>query len=288
MGFVSGFAGGVTLTLAVAYYSVLSHQRNRKQQAASLRAQARTLNSRFEPQPPPAPTREELLRAERSSLLDTVKDRWNAEIERAARSIQNANWEEIKLARDEAIAKALGESIAATRHGIENAEEKIGEAASVIEEKAGKVLSEGKDKAAAKTSQVTEELSSKASQAAKEVPSRAEQLQTKASQTAKEVPHKAEQLQKKVVSTGAGTVDAARGAVRDAVSKGIEKGRELVGKTQDAVGTAASKVQNSEVFPMDKRSDAEKALAERYRPITSEGLDRTPEELLSERYKPIA
>lgn len=117
----------MTVTLAVAYYAVQCHERNRQAQAVNLRLATRTLNSIFEPPTEPlGPTRSELLRAERSSILESVKDRWNSEIERAVRSIQNTNWEEIRQARDEAIAKVLGDSLEGARHGIENAEKSIG------------------------------------------------------------------------------------------------------------------------------------------------------------------
>jgi len=239
MGFFSGFTGGVTVTLAIAYYALFSHERNRQAQAINLRLATRTLNSIFEPPLEPlGPTRAELLRAERSTLLDTAKDRWNSEIERAVRSLQNANWEDIREKRDQAIAKVLGNSLEGARHGIEN-----------VEKSAGAVWSEGKEKAMAKTSQITEEI-----------PSKVEQVRTKAS------------------TAGAGTVDAARGAVRNAVSKGIEKGKELVGKAQHAVGATA--VESKEAIA---QSGVERALEERYKPRSSV-LDQTPEEILAARY----
>lgn len=165
------------------------------------------------------------------------------------KSIQNANWEDIREKRDEAFAKVLGESLESARFGIEKAETKIGESTSAVEQKAEKALSKGKSKAVTKASEIKEE-----------VPAKVEQIQTDASRSS------------------AGTVDAARAAVRGAVSKGIEKGKQLVGKAQDAVGAVA------ESKDLGTKSEVERALDERYHP-TSAPLDVSPEEALAERYK---
>lgn len=277
----------------MAYFTITTHERNRQVQAASLRTSARTLNSLFEPQQPLGPTRAELLRAERSSFLENAKDRWNSEIERAVRSLQNTNWEDIKQRRDSAIAKVLGDGLEGTRHGIENAERKIGETASVLGEKTERALEDGKDKAAAKAAQIKQQASAKASpvkdQAVAKASTVKDQVTAKASNIKAEAPAKVDQLRTEASRASAGTVDAARGAVRDAVSKGIEKGKELVGKAQDAIGAAASKVPSKEELKeAAMKSDVEKALEERYKPLTTQGLDRTPEEILADRYKSMA
>ena len=83
-----------------------------------------------------------------------------------------------------------------------------------------------------------------------------------------------------------GTVDAARGAVRDAISRGIEKGKELVGHAQEAVGLATErveqKVKSTGASPL---SAQEAALARRYAPLDVD--TRTPEQVLADRYRPI-
>lgn len=257
-------AGGVTLTLAVAYYSVIVHDSNRKSQALTLRSSTRTLNSIFEPLV--EPTRAELLRAERSSLLETAKDRWNAEIERTVRSIQNANWEEIWESRDLAIARLLGDNVDGAIQGAETAGRDVKVTSSVIAEKAEKAWSEGKEKVAGKSSQISNEASSKI-----------DQIQTKAS------------------AVGAGTVDAAREAVRDAVNKGIERGNELVEQAQYAVNEGIVKgkdlaekargAMGAGTAGADASSELERALQERYEPTPSSLLERKPEEVLAERYK---
>lgn len=97
----------------------------------------------------------------------------------------------------------------------------------------------------------------------------------------------ADKARTEVHSTGAGTVDAARGALRNVVSKGIEKGKEVIGKAQEAVGLATEKVQSASQGKTSglQESDVEKAMRERYE--TPRGFDRSAEEVLEERYKPI-
>lgn len=250
MGFVAGFAGGVTLTLAVAYYSVIVHDSNRKSQSLNLRSSTRTLNSIFDP--PVELTRAELLRAERSSLLQTAKDLWNAKIERAVRSIQSANWEEIRESRDLALARLLGDSIA------ESAERGVKATSSGIADRAEKAWAEGKEKVAGKTSQIS---------------------------------NKADQLRTDAAISRAEKVDAARSTIEGAVSKGIEKGNELVGEAQDAINKGIVKGRDlvgkaqAAVAEADPKSDIERALQQRYEPTPPSEFERKPTEALAERYK---
>lgn len=61
MGFVTGFTGGVTLTLSLTYFSV-AHQRTREEQCRAVRAQALALRGLVGPVPLP-PSRAELAAA---------------------------------------------------------------------------------------------------------------------------------------------------------------------------------------------------------------------------------
>ncbi|KAI1167756.1 hypothetical protein F5B18DRAFT_400954 [Nemania serpens] len=115
MGFTTGFTGGVTLTLGVAYLTLLAHQRNRDQQAAILRQQTYLLSGVLDPLPPALPpTRAELAVAERANFTEAAKDRWNAEIEHAARWAQAQDWsavrEDVETAAARLWARALGEA----------------------------------------------------------------------------------------------------------------------------------------------------------------------------------
>ncbi|KAI1182554.1 hypothetical protein F5B17DRAFT_183377 [Nemania serpens] len=115
MGFTTGFTGGVTLTLGVAYLTLLAHQRNRDQQAAILRQQTYLLSSIIDPLPPALPpTRADLAAAERASFTEAAKDRWNAEIEHAVRWAQARDWsavrEDVEAAAGRLWARVLGEA----------------------------------------------------------------------------------------------------------------------------------------------------------------------------------
>ncbi|KAI0395428.1 hypothetical protein F5Y17DRAFT_456990 [Xylariaceae sp. FL0594] len=95
MGFITGFTGGVTLTLSIAYLTVLAHRRNREQQAAILRQQTYVLSGLADPLSPPPNlpmTRAELAAIERANLAEAAKDRWNAEIEHAVKWAQTKDW----------------------------------------------------------------------------------------------------------------------------------------------------------------------------------------------------
>jgi len=85
------------------------------------------------------------------------------------------------------------------------------------------------------------------------------------------------------IKNSGGTVDAARGAVRDVISKGIEKGKEAIGKATAAAGLAEDKVA-AKVKSSGGSSDVEKALRQRYE--KADALNKSPEEVLAERYTP--
>ncbi|RKK20084.1 hypothetical protein BFJ68_g11492 [Fusarium oxysporum] len=97
MGFTTGFTGGVTLTLSLAYLSVLAHQRTREQQGSALRAQALAIQGLIDPLPPlPPPTRSEVAAAQRARTVEIAKDRWNTEVENAVRWVQHTDWVQVR------------------------------------------------------------------------------------------------------------------------------------------------------------------------------------------------
>ncbi|KAF5626465.1 uncharacterized protein FTJAE_9630 [Fusarium tjaetaba] len=97
MGFTTGFTGGVTLTLSLAYLSVLAHQRTREQQGSALRAQALAIQGLIDPLPPlPPPTRSEVAAAQRAQTVEIAKDRWNTEVENAVRWVQHTDWVQVR------------------------------------------------------------------------------------------------------------------------------------------------------------------------------------------------
>lgn len=186
------------------------------------------------------PSRAELARQERLTLTEIAKDRWNAEIEHAVRWVQTTNWDGVRDNMEASVVRLFGGK-------VERAQDKIVELESAgvskVQEALGKskaAIGQGKDQAIAGV----------------------ERAATSAKENLASI----------------GTIDGAREAVRGAVSKGIEKGKEVVGRAQAAVGVVVppSSLTHSEV---------EKALQERYE--KSHTLDKTVEEVLEERYKPI-
>lgn len=118
----------MTLTLGIAYLTVLAHERNRNAQGANLRTQSSLLNTLLLSDPSlayPAPDAE-TGRTSRATLVETAKDRWNEEIQNAVRWVQGAEWGNVKEGMEGAVAKALGTGMEKSREEIAHAEEKAG------------------------------------------------------------------------------------------------------------------------------------------------------------------
>ncbi|APA12202.1 hypothetical protein SS1G_10813 [Sclerotinia sclerotiorum 1980 UF-70] len=261
MGFTTGFTGGVTLTLSLAYLTVLAHQRNRASQSLHLHQQSYILTSILEKQPiPPPKTRAELAREERSTLIEAAKDRWNAEIENGVRWVQRTDWEGVRDGIEGAVSRALGLGLERGREGIEKGEEVAGEKLRDFREEAreearraatGAVA--GVERSVAGTRGAIDASSQKLKEAEAKIPSYSE-IERKAG----------------------GTVDTARESVRNAVSRGIEAGKDIAQKAGAAVGITEQKTASS---------DVERALRERFEGPTH--LDKSVQQALEERYTPI-
>jgi altered-inheritance-of-mitochondria protein 5 len=323
--------GGVTVTLGLAYLTVLYHERNRQSQALHLRSQSHVLNSLLEPEPTSVLSRAELARKSRSTFTESAKDRWNGEIENAVRFVHRTDWAAVREGMESAIARALGLGLEKSREGIEDAEKRAGPIVQEALDRSKAAASDGAhqaavglDRAAAATIHAVErapeaarsgverlaastrEGLSQANVKAQGLGSATKASVSRAAADAKaEADHAAasirdaagrgtekshevlDRTRSELQSTGAGTADAARGAVRNAVSKGIEKGKEVLGKAQAAAGFAKEKIETaSQSNSLGlATSDVEKALRERYEQPT--GLNKTVEEVLEERYKPI-
>ena len=86
--------GGVALSYSLLYLSLRIHQANRLHQHTLLSQQSILLNSVIEPLPPalePAP-----YDVKRESLVETLKDRWNSEVEGLVRKAQYTDWNEVR------------------------------------------------------------------------------------------------------------------------------------------------------------------------------------------------
>ncbi|KAK4190612.1 hypothetical protein QBC35DRAFT_489250 [Podospora australis] len=249
MGFLAGFSGGVTLTLGITYLALLTHRRNREQQAGMLQSQTFALDM-VTPTSTNLPARRSTYTPEgvyvpRQTLADTTstfveaaKARWNAEIINAVRWVQGTDWNAaeqkvednvVRIARESRIKERTVEAARETNsrfwHAEERAVEKIWEA----EKKAAQGLQ-------------------------------------KAEQKAVEVTHQ----------------------VGDAMAKGVERGKEMVGKAKAAVYLAEEKLEAKVDAKLMGVSEIEKALNQRFDPeYRRERMSRTVEETLAERYIPI-
>lgn len=126
MGFTTGFTGGVTVTLSLAYLSVLAHQRTREQQGNILRSQALVLRGLVEPFPPlPPPTRSEVAAAQRETTIEVAKDRWNHEIQNAVRWVQKTDWVQVREGLEERTLQLLGITPAEAFEAVAQAEKKF-------------------------------------------------------------------------------------------------------------------------------------------------------------------
>ncbi|KAI0974054.1 hypothetical protein F4678DRAFT_395883 [Xylaria arbuscula] len=238
MGFTSGFTGGVTLTLGVAYLTLLAHQRNREQQAAILRQQTYLLHGVVDPLPPVLPpTRAETAAFDRANFTEAAKDRWNAEIENAVRWAQTKDWTEVREGVETAISRLWARGLGEAQEAAEKGEEK---GAVVAREKTNSVA------AAAK--------SAYADAKAKSV----------------DVANKAEKKAE-------GKAEEAKGTVLGAIGKGIEKGKEVLGRTKSAIVEVEQEVdptlspvekalQQRYEEPSELNQTVEEVLAARYAP----------------------
>ncbi|KAJ4006821.1 uncharacterized protein FIESC28_08015 [Fusarium coffeatum] len=134
MGFTTGFTGGVTLTLSLAYLSVLAHQRTREQQGSALRAQALALQGLIDPLPPlPPPTRSEVAAAQRAKTVEIAKDRWNTEVENAARWVQHTDWVQVREGLEETASRLWARAVGASPSEVV---EEAGQKAKAAEQRA--------------------------------------------------------------------------------------------------------------------------------------------------------
>ncbi|KAI1085342.1 hypothetical protein F5B20DRAFT_140752 [Whalleya microplaca] len=252
MGFTTGFTGGFTLTLSVAYLTVLAHQRHREHQAAILRQQTYLLHELVDPLPPVLPpTRAELAARERASLVESAKDRWNAELEGAVRWAQTKDWDEVREGVETAVSRLWARASGKTP-------EEIAKAEAEAEAELDRRLAQSRA-AAATANEKSAGVAAAARSAYADAKARGAEAATKTEEKAED----------------------AKGGILSAIGKGFEKGKEAVGKAKSAVGLAEQKVE-SQLDP--NLSPVERALNERYQ--QSHALDRSADEILASRYAP--
>ncbi|KAL1879901.1 hypothetical protein VTK73DRAFT_6713 [Phialemonium thermophilum] len=243
MGFTTGFTGGVTLTLSLAYLAVLSHQRNRQAQADILRVQTDVLNSLTRVRTSPSTLSEISLATARQtypqqeSFVETAKARWNAEVAAAVRWAQNKDWAEVREQAEGLLARLWGTLAPTTSVPTTPAFESSSDQPSSARTSISNAAAAGKERVA-------------------------------------EVRHALE----------AGGREAAEEA-RAAVTKGLEKGKELVGRAKASIALAEERYESKFDSKLMHLSEVERALQQRYE--KSDVMNKSVQEVLNERYKPI-
>ncbi|KAG6039689.1 hypothetical protein E4U41_002260 [Claviceps citrina] len=268
MGFVTGFTGGVTLTLSIAYLSVLAHQRNREDQGRSLRAQALAIQTLIDPIPqPPPPTRSEVAAAKRAEAVEVAKKRWNDEIEKTVRWVQHTDWEDVREGLEDRIASlwdmAFGESIqdsaakvkSELQTGVSKAEAGAASAAGTIKAQA---------KSAFETAKAEEE------DFAAKVKDNALQARLAAWRAAQEAEKEAHR-----------SAVEAEAVVKSRLENGKEKAAEALEKVKSAVGLAGEGTAPGQV-DLAALNPVQKALDQRFQ--RPGGDTRSVAEVLKQRY----
>jgi altered-inheritance-of-mitochondria protein 5 len=126
------------------------------------------LISLLEPSPiPPPQNRAELAREERSSLAETLKDRWNDEVENAVRRVQRTDWNEVREGMEGAVAKLFGSGLQKGREGTEEAEKQAAPKVQEAVDRSKAAAKKGADEAAAATIAGAEQAGAQAKEGAR-------------------------------------------------------------------------------------------------------------------------
>ncbi|KAK3945934.1 hypothetical protein QBC46DRAFT_63063 [Diplogelasinospora grovesii] len=284
MGFTTGFTGGVTLTLGLTYLALLTHQRNRQQQADILRSQSHVFNALSRPPgSKPSPGDAPLSRAEQAlqerhhHLVETAKDKWNSEIESAVRWAQTKDWSAVREDVENGIANLLGfpsTSAAATTAAA-----------------ASQSISQSTNTISTKTAALTTQDTVATSQIA------ARQVKEKNVRTNLPVLLKDQAVE--TATTIKDDTKAIASAAAQQVERGVEKTKEIVNTATEQVAVKADSVQTKvkrvkkvkkqqQQQQQQQQSEVQKALAQRYNQKSREDvMKKSVEEVLAERYKPI-
>lgn len=256
--------GGVTLTLSLAYLAVLTHQRNRQTQSDILRAQNSVLRSLVHdptsPAPPTSPSPS--TGPEQPHLLETAKSRWNAEIEAAVRWAQTKDWNEVREEAEGVLAR-LWRTVSGSPAGEE------------VKKDAGAVRSRAAEGA--------QQAKAEADQAGRTTKSALEDAKERSQAVATSAVAQAKETSKNVAEA----VQAKTEQGKAAVARGIEKSKEVAEQAKVAVGLAEQKLESKVDNALLHLSDVDRALAQRYKENRGDVMDKSVEEALAERYKPV-
>lgn len=252
MGFITGFTGGVALTLSLAYISIAELQRQRETQSRLLREQKWMIRNITDPDDNARQWQQQ--RSTTVSVEQLAKDRWNQEIERAVRWAQNTNW------------AAIGEGLErrVTALWAEHGEERLADG----EAKAREALDRAKEKGAQAAAKIEDGARRTAARAEDEARRAAARVEDEARRAASRFQDEARRIE-------AEAQDKAQGVLASAV----DRVKMAVGWVEAEV-TAVAKEQAAAESPV------EKALRQRFEKGGA-GMERAAEEVLRERYRPL-
>ena len=249
----------MTLTLSLAYLAVITHQRNRQAQSDILRAQNSVLSAlAHDPASSPAsPTRLSTFTEPDHHLVETVKSRWNAEIESAVRWAQTKDWNEVREDAEGVLARLWG-----------TAGQEVKRDAAVVR---------------SRTAEGAEQAKMEATRAKLTTKSALEEARDKSQAVAASAVAQAKETSRSV--SEAVHVKAEQG--KAAVARGIERSKEAVEHAKVVVGLAEQELESRLDNSLLHLNEVDRALAQRYRASRSDVMDRSVQEALAERYKPV-
>ncbi|POS76117.1 hypothetical protein DHEL01_v205496 [Diaporthe helianthi] len=259
MGFTTGFTGGVTLVLGISYLSLQAHRRTRERQAETLRANSYILNSlTYVPAtaPPPRTVAEELALLEQQQEL-------LARAEAKRRNLSGRSEGFFDKAKDRWNAEVEGAVRWAANTDWVSVREDAEAAASRLWARAsrGEAPSDAAERAAA----VVGNKAAAAATAAKGAAAQA------------------------TAATGDKAAEA-KEAVGSIWERGLRKSREIASQAKAGIAKAEEKAQDVVRGAVKQTGDAdiEKVLQQRYERKPDESFSKSPQELLEERYRPMA
>jgi MICOS complex subunit MIC12 len=264
----------VTLTLSLAYFTVLAHQRNREHQSRILRAQTTLISGLTDPLPPAyRPTRAELAAAERANLIESAKDRWNAEVQGAAHWVQEQDWDEVREGVETAVGRLIAKASGKAYPSIEKVEQRASAVATDAKAEIQKRTQEARSITGEKAGEVTATARSAYADAKAVVKKRAEEVKDAYADVKARTSEAVGKAEEKTEET--------RGSLFATIGWGLEKGKQAVGlastKSQEAGEKLEAKTDQSS-------SPVDHALRQRYE--KPDGLTKSAQQVLAERYLP--
>jgi altered-inheritance-of-mitochondria protein 5 len=228
-----------------------------------LRAQNSVLHSLVhDPSSPASPTHLSATTQHDGHIVETAKSRWNAEIEGAVRWAQTKDWDEVREDAEGVLARLWG-----TLSGSPAGEE--------VKKDAGILRT--------RVFESVQQAKTEATQAPRATKSALEEAREKSQAVATRAVEQAKQTTKSVAEAVQHTAEQGKAAL----ARGVEKSKEVAEQAKVAVGLAEQKLESKLDNTLLHLSEVDRALAQRYKQSRGDAMNRSVEEALAERYKPV-